>query len=107
MNEQGKKIQEILKLSLEQDATSLRKAIEQIEKNLAEGDLTQDQQHTLQFARAQNYQWRGEHHKALAILEDIRISNDDPASSFCNSWLTNLRAILEIGPILWTTDRGK
>lgn len=93
MNEQGKRIQEILKLSLEQDATSLQKAIEQIEKKLAEGDLTQDQQLTLQFARAQNYQWRGEHHKALAILEDIRISNDDPASSFCNSWLANLRAI--------------
>lgn len=93
MNEQEKRIQEILKLSLEQDAASLQKAIEQIETNLVEGDLTQDQQLTLQFARAQNYQWRGEHHKALTILEDIRISNDDPASSFCNGWLANLRAI--------------
>jgi tetratricopeptide (TPR) repeat protein len=93
MNEHETKIQEILKLSLEQDAASLQKAIEQIEKNLAEGDLTQDQQLTLQFARAQNYQWRGEHHKALATLEDIRIFNDDPFSLFCNGWLANLRAI--------------
>jgi tetratricopeptide (TPR) repeat protein len=93
MNEQEKRIQKILKLSLEQDAASLQKAIEQIERNLAESDLTQDQQLTLQLARAQNYQWRGEHHKALAILEDIRISNDDSASLFCNGWLANLRAI--------------
>lgn len=93
MDDKEKRIQEILKLSLEQDATSLQEAIEQIEKKLTEGDLIQDQQLTLQFARAQNYQWRGEHQKALAILEDIRISNDDPASSFCNGWLANLRGI--------------
>lgn len=93
MNEHETKIQEILKLSLEHDATLIQKAIGQIEEMLTEGNLTLDQQLTLQFALASTYQRRGEHTHALAILEEIKTSGNDSATSFCRGWRANLCAI--------------
>ena len=93
MKIQEKRIQKILKLSLEPDATILQKTIEEIEQNLAESKLNRDQQITLQFALVQNYQRRGEHPKALSILENMKISNDDPTLSFCYGWQSYLQAI--------------
>ena len=93
MKTKEKRIQKILKLSLEPDAILLQKAIEEIERTLAESKLNRDQQITLQFALVHNYQQKGDHPKALTILKNMKISNDDPALSFCIGWKVYLQAI--------------